>query len=137
MYDAVLSSPRGFTLLRAAGDLFADTLAPARPPYAPPVEVLTTADGYEVRVELPGVKKQDVAVKCRARTLTVEAGAPVSPAAKGAAAEPARRAGVRRRELQLPAAVEVADIRAEYRDGMLRITLPCAGQTQARAIPIQ
>jgi HSP20 family protein len=136
-------------------DMLRDPQAPAAQPtpaFTPAADILETAQGFELNVALPGVKKEAVniefldgqllisgerpnpaaAAKEAAATAT-EANAsdenkPAVVAAEAPAAPKFRRVetnyGTFTRSFRLPETVNVKAISAELTDGMLRVVLP-------------
>jgi HSP20 family protein len=106
--------------------------------FRPQVDVMRTDDPAELRVivELPGVEPDDVQIYADPHTLVV-------------AGERRRSGGGRyqqmeldfgpfQRRVALPEAVDPADARAEYRRGLLTVTLPVAPrEPKAERVVIQ
>ncbi len=91
----------------------------------PQLDLYETSDAFILEVDLPGVKKQDVSV-------TVEAGELVLQGKRSAERIRTagnfhyreRRSGQFLRRLRLPSSVDQERIRADFRQGVLRVTLP-------------
>lgn len=104
-----------------------------------------TADAYEadgalvVKAELPGVKKEDIAVDVRGGMLTVSGKRHEEKETKEARYYAAERfSGSFSRAFPLPDGVDAAAITAEYKDGVLhvRVPLPVGGKSEAVKIPV-
>jgi len=93
--------------------------------WSPQLDLYETDTAFILEADLPGVKKQGV-------SLTIENGELVLQGQRSferVTAEESfycreRRAGHFVRHLRLPASVSQAHIRAEFRNGVLRVTLP-------------
>lgn len=93
--------------------------------FNPAVDVLDASETLQVKVELPGVKKEDVQIFLKDDLLTI----------KGEKREEKeekeenryyveRNYGTFSRTLTLPAIVKTDEIKATFKDGVLEITLP-------------
>ncbi|WP_157780989.1 Hsp20/alpha crystallin family protein [Hymenobacter sedentarius] len=128
------------------------TTAQSTPAFTPAADILETAEGFELQLALPGVKKEAVTIEFLAGELVISGARPnPAAAAKEAAAtatettaadetKPAvvtpevpaapklRRVetqyGAFSRRFRLPETVNVKGIGAELTDGILRLTLP-------------
>lgn len=105
----------------------------------PPVDILETTDGYELRAELPGVGHDDIA-------LTVSGGLVHLRGEKTErSADPAqtyflheRHFGSFERSFRLPDGVDEGNIRAWFKDGVLTVAMPRSPRPEPapRKIPI-
>ena len=103
----------------------------------PPLDVSETETAYEVVVDLPGVMKDNIEVTVHEGILTVGAEkASDSPGDDGHAIRRERRYGKFARSLNLGTEVDEASVKAEYRDGVLRITVPKLAKAQPRKVAI-
>ena len=131
-----------FDLHRQVNRLFDDLLdsgdgAPARGSAAPPaVEVHQDDDKVEITAELPGVREADI-------DLTVEDGVLTLRGEKRTARTDEqhgyseRSYGSFERRIALPANVDEDRCTAEFRDGVLTVTLPrSADKQRGRRIPL-
>ena len=139
MYGLIKTPQRNFGLLGVADNLFADFFPPANScTDAPALDIVETADGYEVTVDLPGVKKEDLAVNIKENVLRIEAETrDEREAAEGAVITSERRGGKLRRALRLGSAVDESRVRAAYQDGVLKLTLPRAAKVEGRKVEIE
>ncbi|HEX2087417.1 MAG TPA: Hsp20/alpha crystallin family protein [Solirubrobacteraceae bacterium] len=107
--------------------------------YAPPVDVFYVDDPPRavVHVELPGVDPDEVTVEVRGRELHL-AGRRHPPRAEGRLYQQVEMGhGAFRRVVSLGADVESDQATANYRDGILEITLPLRRPEQRRrTVPI-
>ena len=135
------------TLHRPAGNLFRfynPFLAPRGAKadmdaykWAPSVDVSETADGFEVRAELPGVAKDDLHVSVKDNLLTLSGEKrqeKVDDAQNYRRIE--RRYGSFQRKFSLPREVEADDIKAEFSDGILTLSIPKSEAAKPTEIPV-
>ncbi|MBW1945913.1 MAG: Hsp20/alpha crystallin family protein, partial [Deltaproteobacteria bacterium] len=89
-----------------------------------------------VKVELPGMQKEDVSIEIKENTLTLSGERKHEAEAKeGRYHRIERFYGEFSRSFTLPDVVEVENIRATYKDGVLEIVLPKAKGTAMKSIP--
>jgi HSP20 family protein len=93
---------------------------------APPMDVIDRADGLEIRMDLPGVPAEAIAVTIRAGTLLVTGEKRPGPACcSGAAFHVAERVfGTFVRTVQLRGAFDARAVEATLDQGELRIRVP-------------
>ncbi|MBN1482325.1 Hsp20/alpha crystallin family protein [candidate division KSB1 bacterium] len=106
--------------------------------WSPRVDVKETKDAYEVMADLPGLDKKDINISLRDNVLTV----------KGERKHEEKKEDERHyyyersrgsfcRSFRLPEKVAEKDIKAEYKDGVLRITLHKSEEVKPRMIEIK
>ncbi len=102
----------------------------------PRYDVLENDDAFEVKVSLPGVKRDGVSVSVEGDTLSITAIRTHIPADGW---RPLRRElpeGDYRLNLRLNVAIRAGNIRARIDSGILELTLPKADECKARKIKI-
>ncbi|MDA7961783.1 MAG: Hsp20 family protein [Gammaproteobacteria bacterium] len=129
-----IPQPR-FNLLGDVDSVFAGFFPPHGAD-APALDIVETGDGYEVAVDLPGVRKEDLAVSVKDNVLTIEAETR-DERADASVITSERRTGKHRRALRLGKAVDESKIRAAYRDGVLKLTLPRAAEVAGRTVEVE
>jgi HSP20 family molecular chaperone IbpA len=89
----------------------------------PPVDVFENADRILIQADLPGVSRDQLAIRVDQRALTIEG----------------RRENGHgwRREFTLPESIDAARITAELHDGILELALPLAEKAKPRTIEIK
>jgi HSP20 family protein len=93
--------------------------------FAPMANVAETETRYEVTLELPGMKPEELNVEFRNGELWVTGERKEEKEAKGKTFHRIeRRHGEFKRGFALPAAINEEKVAAEYKDGILRITVP-------------
>ena len=116
-------------------DLFDDLARPAKRAVkynAPSTAVMSTdvkeSDaGYELHIELPGYKKEDVKAELKEGTLTISASTNTENSEKDENGKYIRRerfCGNCSRSFYVGDAVEQQDIKAKFEDGILKIFVP-------------
>jgi HSP20 family protein len=105
--------------------------------WAPPVDV-TEADGsLVVTAELPGMKKEDVEVDLTDGVLTIRGEKKEESERKDGGVHVTERSyGAFRRAFTLPGPVDEAQVQAEFKDGVLRVTLPRTQMPEGKKITI-
>jgi len=144
MFNLTRVPHRGLNLLGDFDDLFDARLFGASPAgdegkrFLPPLDIVETADGYEVRADLPGVKKDDLSVHVEDNTLIIEAESHDESVEKDGnkVIKRERCIGKYRRALQINDAVEEGAIRAQYHDGVLTVQLPRASKAESKKIAV-
>jgi HSP20 family protein len=117
--------------------LAAEVLGTARTPALMPMDCLRTGDQFVVRFDLPGIDADSLDVSAENQTLTVRAERTRRDPEDAAYLISERPSGTYSRQLVLGDGLAVDDIRAEYRDGVLTLTIPVAEQAKPRKIEIQ
>jgi HSP20 family protein len=107
-------------------DMLATLEAPAGGGWTPPVDILALPDRFVVRIDLPGMRPEDIAVSLRGAELRVsgckQPPAPVAPHRRFHAVE--RGFGHFELEIPLPSPVQCSQTTARLRQGVLEIELP-------------
>jgi HSP20 family protein len=125
-------------------DLFEEAFGRSRPyqtsPHTawwPPVDILESRDGYLLRAELPGMKREDFNLEVKEGTLTLSGERKFEEAADGVQYHRVERvSGKFGRSFSLPQLVKSEDIKATYRDGILEIHVPKAEEAKPKQIAI-
>ena len=106
--------------------------------WVPPVDVYEKADNLMIKVELPGMKREDIDVYVTEDTLTVKGEKKRESSVKH---EDYYRSealyGAFYRTIRLPFTVDTKDIDALYEDGVLRLTLQRAAGSKPQKINVQ
>lgn len=106
--------------------------------FAPALDVEETEDGFVLHVELPGVSPDDVEVSLEENVLTI---AGERRFYRDEDTEHFRRVerhfGRFHRAVRLPDRVEPDGVDAEFRDGMLTISVPKAEEAKPRRIEVR
>ncbi|MDD9972938.1 MAG: Hsp20/alpha crystallin family protein [Candidatus Poribacteria bacterium] len=105
--------------------------------WAPSVDVSETEDNFEVRAELPGVAQDDLHVSVKDNLLTLSGEKrqeKVDDTQSYRRVE--RRYGNFQRKFALPPEVEADDIKAEFSDGVLTLSIPKPEVAKPTEVPI-
>ncbi len=104
----------------------------------PAVDLSETANALEARVDLPGVKPKEIDIQVSGNLLTISGEKKEEKEEKGKTFHRVERhSGSFSRTMTLPCAVNEDEVAAEYRDGVLTITLPKCEQAKSRKITIK
>lgn len=105
--------------------------------WTPALDVYENKDGFIVRVELPGMKKDDIQLSLHENCLTVS-GERRYDEKNGAEPSRAERFfGRFQRTFTLPKAVQSDKVQAQYRDGILTVTLPKTEESKPKQIEVK
>lgn len=105
--------------------------------WKPVVDVLETPEAYIVRVDLPGVGKDNIKIEIQGDRLTIQGERPVDDEPRMAAYHSIEReTGIFERSFNLPGDVDADTAEARYLDGVLDIVLPKAQQYRERSITV-
>lgn len=104
----------------------------------PRMDIIETAEAYELSLETPGVPKDAIQVSVHENTVTIAAQLP-APQEKDTEVEyllRERSAGSFTRSVTLPEAVDDEASAARYADGVLTLTLKKKNVSQAKRITV-
>ena len=117
---------------RLAGEM----LGAARTPAMMPMDCLRSGDSVVVRFDLPGIDAESLEVSAENNTLTVRAERRRQDPEESVYLVSERPSGSYARQLVLGDGLAVDAIRADYRDGVLTLTIPVAEQAKPRKIEV-
>ena len=143
MFSLARLPERNLSLLGDVDSLFNDLISATRGGeldrmFVPALDIVETADGYEVRADLPGIRKEDLSVQIKDSTLIIEAESRSESEEKegDTVLKSERRIGKYYRALRLGEAVDESGIRAEYNDGVLTLALPRSVKVEGKKIDV-
>jgi len=116
--------------------LAAEVFGTARTPALMPMDCLRTGETFVCRFDLPGIDADSLEVSAENNTLTVRAERRRHDPEDASYLISERPSGVYSRQLVLGDGLAVEDIRADYRDGVLVLTIPVAEQAKPRKIEV-
>ena len=109
-----------------------------RPVLRPAMDVIESADGYTVRVDLPGFAPNDVNVEVEDGILTIQSQVAEDDAQEGVRYHyRERRFGSIQRKLRLPDTVDADGIEAAFENGVLTLSLPLLPEIQPKKIKVE
>ena len=105
--------------------------------WSPVLDVREDADNFVVRAELPGLKREDIDVSLHEGALVIAGERKVEKVEEGVEVHRQERYyGKFQRALTLPTPVAADKIKAQYKDGVLTVTLPKAEEAKPKQIDI-
>ncbi|MGI5240292.1 Hsp20/alpha crystallin family protein [Dactylosporangium sp. CA-139066] len=128
--------PLRFDPFRDLDRLAAEAFGAARTPSLMPMDCLRTGEKFVVRFDLPGIDTESLDVSAENQTLTVRAERTRRDPDDSTYLVSERPSGTYSRQLVLGEGLAVDEISAEYRDGVLTLTIPVAEQAKPRKIEI-
>lgn len=123
--DRASENPRGFDLGLAGRDVF------------PPVNVFQDKDGTLVRVEVPGVAPEKIALETNGQTLTISGERENSHVEGASYHRRERESGKFSRSFTLPSTLDLAAAQASCKHGVLTIRVPLKATAKPRQIAVQ
>lgn len=112
-----------------------DTVQPSN--WVPALDLTETAESFQVSLELPGMKPEEIEVSYERGTLIVRGEKRGETSAQDSAWRRVERSyGAFSRAVRIDAPVEAEAIAARYVDGVLEVTLPKAQTARRHQIPV-
>ena len=109
-----------------------------RRPRYPLLNVWSSEDGLVIDAEVPGVDPKDVDISVKGDELTLSGKVnTVGPPEGESVHRNERPSGEFARVLQLPFRADAGDVRASYKNGILRVTVPKTEEEKPRKIAIE
>jgi HSP20 family protein len=111
-----------------------ETEAPA---LLPPVDIVEDENGITVKADLPGVSRENLAIRVDGETLTVEGAVALGESQKMEAVYAEIRVARYRRSFVLGRDLDTERIDASMRNGVLALRVPKREQAKPRRIPVK
>jgi HSP20 family protein len=128
--------PSGLRLLQdTVNRLFAD--GGAARPWAPAVDIYETENELVFKADLPGVDKNAIEVRMENGTLALKGERKFNEEAKNGYHRVERGYGAFSRYFTLPETVDADKVAADYKDGVLTVTLPKKEIAKPRTIQVK
>lgn len=106
--------------------------------WSPLIDIEETDNEVTVRAEIPGVKKEDIKISVVSNTLSISGERKYESEEKGKTFHRIERSyGKFNRMISLPAEVDHNKAKAQYKEGMLTISLPKAETARPKEIAIE
>jgi HSP20 family protein len=102
----------------------------------PPINVFRKGDDIAIVAELPGVRKSDLRIEAKGRTIRISGTKTLGYGDKASFHRRERSAGGFDRTVALPVEIDADRIRAECRDGILALLVPRAERDKPKSIPV-
>ncbi len=102
----------------------------------PPLNVFNKGDDIVIVAEAPGLKKEDLDIQVKGRTVQITGAKTVAYGDAVSLHRRERTTGHFSRSLNLPVEIDADKVKAEYHDGMLAIFLPRAEHDKPRSVKI-
>ena len=105
--------------------------------WTPAFDVYEEKDNYVVKAELPGMKREDINVSIQGSDLVISGERKHETTTEQAEVYRSERYfGKFQRAVSLPTTVSAKDVRAEYKDGVLTVTLPKSEEAKPKQIEV-
>lgn len=105
--------------------------------WTPALDILEDKDNFIVRAELPGMKREDIDVSLQDGALSISGERKLEKKFEEAEVYRTERFfGKFQRTVSLPAAVAADKVKAQYKDGVLTITLPKTEEAKPKQIDV-
>ena len=107
------------------------------PGFTPAAEITEHDDAYHLRLEIPGISKDDLDIQATAETVAIsgERHSSTQGAADGVTRSEFRY-GSFSRALSLPGRIDHQNVVADYSDGILSLTLPKAEEERNKVVKV-
>ena len=103
---------------------------------SPAIDIEETAEEYLVSADLPGVKKEDIAIDCSSNLLTISADRKYESGEGRKENRRERFYGTYQRSFTLPQGADTNKVEASYEGGVLMVHIPKGEAVKSRRIQI-
>lgn len=119
--------------------LFEDSMLPMHASgFVPPIELSEHNDAYKVRLQVPGLKPEDITIETTGNTLYIEGESQREKSTEGETIHRSEfRYGAFRRAVEFGSTIDADKIDARYKDGILTLTLPKQESAKKKTIAIK
>ena len=105
--------------------------------WSPPVDIYETANGIELKIELPGINKEDVSVEIKDNVLTLKGERLLDPEIKDEHYYRKERSfGKFHRSFSLQNPIKPDRIKASFKDGILTVEIPRSEKEKPKKISV-
>jgi HSP20 family protein len=106
--------------------------------WSPPVDILERGDELVLKVDLPEVSQSEIDIRVEGSTLIIQGERRlIKDAPEENYIQIERPYGTFRRTFNIPRMIQQGEIKASYKDGVLRIVLPRKQETQPKQIVVE
>lgn len=103
----------------------------------PKVDVIEHDNDIEVQAALPGVKKEDLDVSISNQSMTIRVSTKEEKKEEGKYFRREITRGEFQRTFSLPTDIDSENVKAEFKDGILNVTIPKTETSKSKTIEIQ
>ncbi|MFN2475396.1 MAG: Hsp20/alpha crystallin family protein [Chthoniobacterales bacterium] len=104
--------------------------------WTPALDLYQTTDDVVAVVEIPGMRKEDIEISLHDGVLTIGGERKEEHAERDKVTRTERFVGKFRRSISLPTRVDVNNVNAAYKDGILTVTLPKAEEVKPKQVQV-
>lgn len=105
--------------------------------YVPAAEIEETTEGFELRLEVPGINVEDLQIEATAESVAVRGERKSETKVEEAGTTRSEfRYGQFQRVIPLPARIKNEAVAANYKDGVLHLTLPKAEEAKNKVVKV-
>ena len=126
------------SLQRQLNRMFDDALTPANAANfskVPAAELIETDDNLVLKLEVPGMNPADIDIEATAKSVSIS-GERKSDSEEKAKTRSEFRYGSFQRVVALPARIQNTEVKAEYKNGILHLTLPKAEAEKNKVVKV-
>ena len=102
----------------------------------PPINVFRNGDGIVIIAEVPGVRKDDLRIEVKGKTIRISGAKSLHSGDKASVHRRERQSGTFDRAMTVPMEIDAGGAKAECRDGILALWLPRAESDRPKSIPV-
>jgi HSP20 family protein len=132
-FDALFQFQQALDMLRASNWLES---GPSGGGAYPPLNVFRKGDGIVIITEVPGIKKADLRIEVKGKTIRIAGAKSVGYSDKASIHRRERRGGSFDRAVTVPVEIDADRVTAECRDGILALYLPRAERDKPRSVQV-
>jgi HSP20 family protein len=132
-FDTMSSLQQALDAFRSSGWLAS---GPSGGGAYPPLNMFHKGDDFIIVTEVPGIKKSDLEVQVKGRTIRLAGTKSVDYPEKAAVHRRERLAGRFDRAVTLPVEIDPDGVKAECHDGILAVFLPRAERDKPKSIQV-
>jgi HSP20 family protein len=102
-----------------------------------PIDLVETAEGYELAAEVPGVSKEDIQISLQGNVLTISVTKRACEESEGESVHVRERVfGEFARSVSLPVGIDADNVTATWDNGVLTVRIPKVASSKPRQIQI-
>ncbi|MFM6282471.1 MAG: Hsp20/alpha crystallin family protein, partial [Dolichospermum sp.] len=106
--------------------------------FLPAAEIAETDSDLRLKIEIPGIDPKDLNVEVAPESLSISGERKSeTTTAEGGVTRSELRYGKFKRVITLPAVVDNERVEAEYKDGILRLTIPKAESERQKSVKVR